>query len=77
MLKRYSSVPLAASLYTNILQASIDEASKPFLDVLCEKYVTGSNLLYPGIRVYTNTRGESWELNDTRLSTWASHMVRR
>ncbi|KAJ4493522.1 hypothetical protein C8J55DRAFT_554960 [Lentinula edodes] len=45
-----SSVSLSAQ------KASIDEASKPFLDVLCEKYVTGSNLLYPGIRVYTNTR---------------------
>ncbi|KAJ3925281.1 MAG: hypothetical protein NXY57DRAFT_1044236, partial [Lentinula lateritia] len=63
--------------FTGSSSASIDEASKPYLDILCEKYVTGSNLLYPGIRVYMNTRGESWELNDTRLSTWASHMARR
>lgn len=57
------------------LQATLDRASKPKLDIVMEAYPVGNNPMYPNKRIFTNRKGDSFELNDTRLSTWAAHLA--
>ncbi|KAJ3871311.1 hypothetical protein F5051DRAFT_446349 [Lentinula edodes] len=55
---------------------SFDDANKPANDLLLSTYQIGNNKDYPDLHVFTNSDG-SWELNNTRLSIWASHITRR
>ncbi|KAJ3832381.1 hypothetical protein F5878DRAFT_666626 [Lentinula raphanica] len=77
----YSTAEAPDSSLTSTLgaqKASFDEASKPHLQILHETYPVGNKPVFgTNIRVFTNSTGDSWELNDMRLNVWASHMARK
>ncbi|THU81438.1 hypothetical protein K435DRAFT_873343 [Dendrothele bispora CBS 962.96] len=55
---------------------SFDAKNAPIMEDLRKQYGIGTHVLYPDRRVYTDQNGTSWELNDLRLSVWASHINR-
>ncbi|THV02303.1 hypothetical protein K435DRAFT_792661 [Dendrothele bispora CBS 962.96] len=67
----------STSLSISAQKVSFDDANMPFLQELFKEYPVNNSPLYPGLHVYTNSVGTSWELNDTRLSVWATNMARK
>ncbi|KAK7434018.1 hypothetical protein VKT23_020417 [Stygiomarasmius scandens] len=55
---------------------SFDAKNAPFMERLYEQYPIGNNKFYPHLHVYTDSKSSSWNLDNVRLSVWASHMAR-
>lgn len=56
---------------------TFDKAVASHMDALLEKYPLNNHPLYPNMRVYHDTTMKAFfELNETRLKIWASHLVR-